>query len=565
MTKTQKEVRWWYVGLLILSFAAAIPKVLIGIDQDEAYIVTMGIRMLKGDRLFAEMWELHMTSAWPAYVGLWLYTLVTGTLDGCVIFLRVLSVIAQFAAAGYCYFVIKKYHSRDAAVLAAAFAANFLPRATQNLEYGLLEMLFVLVAVLLLYDELMCRRNQQKTYGVRIFPAGIMYAAGVLAYPTIIVSFPVLMIALYVLQKKKSSRFILPFVFALVCAVCAAIFFGIIFSYLTPSEFMNNLQGILLDGTHSDTVKTLTYIPQLVELLKRGVVMLLVSLVIYALYRRWEKDGLLIWYGLLLAGCLIFVGLNITGLRPSGPIGLQIRYIIPAAASLWFARLKKDDMLLGLFLLPGWAIYAGAMIGSNMGFEENASFLYLAILGAVILMTEYAKERSIWFSRAGVVCMVSFLVGIIYAKGCLVRVTGVYPSSIAQERYRIEQGVLSGIYVTPEEAESHTMKEREIKEYTTKEDCMLYLGNNAICNTFTQGTFTSATCISTPVYNEEWIMYYEKEKSPSPTILFVDKEALQTLEKWRETAFGAWLSKRYEGKAEQFIETEAFYILRLSE
>lgn len=548
---------------MMLTVAAVIPKILIGIDHDEAYIVTMGIRLLNGDRLFAEMWELHMTSAWPAYLGIYLYELVAGTLDGSVIFLRVMSVVIQFLMAGYAYYVVKKYHSRDAAVLAGVFIANFLPRATQNLEYGLLEMIFVLLAVFLLYDELMCRWNQQKTRGIRIVLAGIAYALGVLAYPTIIVSFPVILIALYVLQEKGRGRFKLPLIFALICAGCAIVFVGMIFSYLPVTEFWDSLTGILADGTHSDTVKTLTYIPQLIELGKRAAVMLAISFAAWLVYRKWEKDKLLIWYGLLLAGCLVFVGLNITGLRPSGPIGLQIRYIIPAVAAFRFAYLKKDKMLTWLFLIPGWAIYAGAMIGSNMGFEENASFLYLAVLGAVILMTEYAKEQSEWFSRAGVTCVVSLLIGLIFTKGYLVRVTGTSPSNIMEDRQRIDSGVLCGIYVAPEEYQTYQNKEGEIKEYSDEEDCVLYLGDDAICNTFTEGSFTSATCISTPVYNEEWVMYYENETHPFPTVVFVDKTLIKTLEEFAETEFGEWLLEHCECTAEDFIETETFYVLRL--
>lgn len=564
MTKTQKNVRWWYIVLLVLSLAAVVPKILIGIDHDESYIVTMGIRLLNGDRLFAEMWELHMTSAWPAYLGIYLYKLVTGTLDGCVIFLRVMSVVVQFMVAGYGYYVLKKYYSRDAAVLGAVFIANFLPRATQNLEYGLLEMLFVLLALLLLLDELMCRKAQQRTRGLRIFFAGICYALGVLAYPTIIVSFPMILIALYVLQEEESRRFKLPLMFALVCACCAVVFLGEVFSYLPISEFLNSLTGILADGTHSDTLKTQTYLPQLLELLKRGGLMLLVSLGLWLVYRRWEKDKRLLWYGLLLAGGLIFVGLNITGLRPSGPIGLQIRYMIPAAAGLWFAWLRKDKELTVLFLIPGWAIYAGAMIGSNMGFEENASFLYAAILGAVVIMTEYAGAQSVWFYRAGVTCMASLLLGIIFSKGCLVRVTGTSPSNIMEERQQVDDGVLCGIYVAPEEYQAYQNKEREIKEYSDEADCVLYLGDDAICNTFTEGNFTSATCISTPVYNEEWVMYYENEEHPFPTLVFVDRSLIKTLEEFAATEFGEWLLEYGEFTAEDFMETEMFYILRLN-
>lgn len=562
-------------------------------DKDESYIITMGIRLLNGDRLFDTMWELHMTSAWPAYLGLAFYRAMTGTLEGSALFLRLLSVLCQFFTGWVTYHVIKKYQSRHTAVLAGIFVANFLPRATQNLEYGLLQMLFVILAVLLLYDEVMCADRKNDGVGrnvwsiFRVAGAGILYSLGVLAYPTIILSFPVLLAALYFamgkclpVQKslsgsdahgcscggeKMAGRWRSPVLFALVCGICALIFLAYVLSYLSVEEFMRNLQGMLMDGTHSDTVKTHTYINQIIELIKRTVLIGAAAGGCYLCGYKWEKDRILLWYDILLAGSLIFIGFNITGLRPSGPIGLQIRYILAVVAALVFALKMKSKVIGGLFLLPGIVIYVGAMIGSNMGFEENASFLYLAVLAAVLLLAEYAGKRGGRFGNIGYFCVGCFVFGLIFGKGYLVRVTGTLPANITEERVRIEEGVFSGIYVYPEEAETYAVKEREMRENSHQEDVVLYLGNDAICNTFTEGSFTSATCISTPVYNEEWVLYYENEKHPQPTVVFLDKDIIKTVVNFEESAYGAWLMERYGLTEEDFEAGEAFYILRLEE
>ena len=572
-------------------------------DKDESYIITMGIRLLNGDRIFDTMWELHMTSAWPAYLGLTLYRAITGTLEGSALFLRMLSVLFQFGVGWMAYHMIKKHQSRHTAVLAGIFVANFLPRATQNLEYGLLQMLFVILAVLLLYDEVMCagRRNVGEGMSgrsiLRVVCAGVFYALGVLAYPTIILSFPVLLVALYFCSGEKihgasicenrakdlgkeseqeehepsltagvnrAGRWRLPVLFALVCGICALIFLAYVLSYLSFGEFMANLQGMLMDGTHSDTVKTHTYVNQIVELIKRTVMIGAAAVGCYLCAYKWEKDKTLLWFDVLLAGSLIFIGLNVTGLRPSGPIGLQIRYILAVVVALVFALKMKSGVIGGLFLVPGIAIYAGAMIGSNMGFEENASFLYLAVLAAVILLAEYAGERGGRFGSIGYLCVGCFVFGLIFCKGYLVRVTGTFPANIAEERVRMENGVFRGIYVYPDEAKTYAGKEQEMRENSGKEDVVLYLGNDAICNTFTEGSFTSATCISTPVYNEEWVLYYENEKHPQPTVVFLDKDIIKTVEDFEESAYGAWLMERYELTEEDFDEGEAVYILRLN-
>lgn len=565
MTEKKNKVCWWHVLLAATTILAAIPKIFIGMDKDESYIITMGIRLLNGDRMFDTMWELHMTSAAPAYLGLALYRAITGTLEGSALFLRLISVVFQFFTGWVVYCIIKKYQSSHTAVLAGIFVANFLPRATQNLEYGLLQMLFVTLAVLLLYDEVMRTGRRNSGTGMdrgsilRVVCAGILYALGVLAYPTIILSFPVLLAALY-FYTKKAGRWKLPALFAMVCGICALVFLVFVLSYLSFGEFMANLQGMLMDGTHSDTVKTYTYVNQIVELHKRTV---MIGAVAAGMYICSVRERPLLWYYVLAAGTLIFIGFNITGLRPSGPIGLQIRYILAAAAAICFALKMKSRVIGGLFLVPGIAIYVGAMIGSNMGFEENASFLYLAVLAAVILLAEYAGERGGRFGGIGYLCVGCFVFGLIFCKGYLVRVTGTFPANITEERVCIENGVFRGIYVYPDEAEAYAIKEQEIRDNSGKEDVVLYLGNDAICNTFTEGSFTSATCISTPVYNEEWVLYYENEKHPQPTVVFLDKDIIKTVEDFAASEYGAWLMERYGLTEEDFAEGEAFFVLRL--
>ena len=44
--------------LILLSVVAAVNQLLIGFDIDEGYAVSMPFRLLQGDHLFADMWEV---------------------------------------------------------------------------------------------------------------------------------------------------------------------------------------------------------------------------------------------------------------------------------------------------------------------------------------------------------------------------------------------------------------------------------------------------------------------------------------------------------------------------
>ena len=86
MKKKYNRIVWWQAVLLLAAFVTAICKIYIGMDHDESYIVVMGIRLLNGDRMFDTMWDLHMTSAWPAWIGTEVFYRITGSLDGLVVF-----------------------------------------------------------------------------------------------------------------------------------------------------------------------------------------------------------------------------------------------------------------------------------------------------------------------------------------------------------------------------------------------------------------------------------------------------------------------------------------------
>ena len=624
----KKKISWWQTVLLAGTVLAAFLKIYIGMDNDESYIVTMGVRLLNGDRIFKEMWELHMTSAWPAGICAWIWVRLTGSFDGIVIFMRWVSTIAQCGTAIFVYAVIKKYFRQETAFAAGIFVANFLPRATQNMEYGQLEMIFVLISVCLVFDVLMKLREWQKketqkgAMKYRIAAewclSAVCYAVAVLAYPTILVSAPFLCYAIWrSLPEKKAAYSVL---FWGSCAVCAGFFLAFLFSYLTVPEFLDNLGGILSDGTHSDTMKMQSYGKQIMSVCGRIAMILAGAVALCTLYlitesvkkrknqpsgekikkqKNWLVSAEILGYASMASMALILMGLNLTGLRPSGAIGFQARYLLVtvlAAVMMWSGtqrqrlsagadrKTAEEDcgkrvqpanqrqLIWNIFYLTGIGIYIGVMIGSNMGIEENASFLYLCVLVAIVLFMEQipnlkkeedACGKTAW--KFASLCMGIFLVGVIFTKGYFVRITGTGPANITEERVVLEEGALKGIRVDQAYKEEYLEKRAEVSGETGEEDNALILCDNAIYNLSSRGTFTSATCISTPVYNEEWVQYYRKEEHGMPTVLFLDRRKFTSLDTFRECEFGAYLTEKYRLSENCWETGKEFYILRLEE
>ena len=60
----------------------------LGLEIDEEYALSLGFRLVRGDRLFYSMWEPHQLAALPPALLIGLFTAVTGTTTGVLLFVR---------------------------------------------------------------------------------------------------------------------------------------------------------------------------------------------------------------------------------------------------------------------------------------------------------------------------------------------------------------------------------------------------------------------------------------------------------------------------------------------
>ena len=92
MSKSRKSV---LVILSILTVAASITKILIGLDFDENYITVLGARLLQGDHLFRECRDLYQTTGFTMALGLGIFKGITGGYEGAILFCRIVTAILQ--------------------------------------------------------------------------------------------------------------------------------------------------------------------------------------------------------------------------------------------------------------------------------------------------------------------------------------------------------------------------------------------------------------------------------------------------------------------------------------
>jgi hypothetical protein len=113
---------------LVVLFSLLLWRVPFGYDwTDEAYYSTVAYRLLQGDRLLVDTWEVHQFSAMLSAPVLGAYlALNQGSTDGCILFMRYFYVSVQFLTSVYAFFVFRRRSGNLAALLVAAMLLGYI-------------------------------------------------------------------------------------------------------------------------------------------------------------------------------------------------------------------------------------------------------------------------------------------------------------------------------------------------------------------------------------------------------------------------------------------------------
>ena len=74
--------------LVLVCAAVMLRSAFTGLEIDEEYALSLGYRLVSGDRLFYDMWEPHQLSSLPAAALLAVFIGITGGTTGVLVFFR---------------------------------------------------------------------------------------------------------------------------------------------------------------------------------------------------------------------------------------------------------------------------------------------------------------------------------------------------------------------------------------------------------------------------------------------------------------------------------------------
>lgn len=552
--------------LILLSVVAAVNQLLIGFDIDEGYAVSMPFRLLQGDHLFADMWEVHQTSALLPAAFLWLFYQVTGSTAYMVLYLRIVATLLHLGMTVLIYRKTRKYLTADWSLLFALLYLNLLPKWIISLDFSMQQVW----GLTLLFTCLLEERGTEKKQLWQDFLTGLSLAFTVLAYPGMVLLYPAVLVMICmcnkVLSGKDKCRKCL--LFTAGCAVSAVVFFLYILLFMPVADFLSGIPKVFMDGTHQFTMQTklLLYGQQWLNVAKQllilSVLPLLAALIlqIFRQKKRKEKGSLFLAFLLLFVtetSLLMILG-NLVGIQ-MGPFHFQVRYLLfflCICIAGWNGR-NTDRPLFYVPIFLMLVAFVGILVFSNVGPDSSSSYLGLGILaGFSLLLKKYPQKEQLLFATT-----VLFVLSLLFCKGYYVRITEYGPSTVRQQRVQVTEGALAGIYVLPEEAEQYMQEHETVQCVTQPDDKLLFLGTDGILNLSANCPFVSPSTISTPAFNEQWVEYFTEYPEKEPTVIVLAKNTIDNREKFfAQNPFGKWIAEKYDRL--HMEETESLCIIK---
>lgn len=346
-----KKKKYIVILLLVGSFLAALKCIFVSLQMDEEYAVSMSYRLLLGDRLFAQIWDPHQTSAFLIEFLMWIYLKIFHTTTCSVIFIRTVGVLIQLAIAYYLYRMLCYLMEPEHSFYLAVVYFNLLPKTyvmpefSNMMAWGLTMLLLSLFRLAILQgrivfgnallsgkytaadgnvlqvgkkpdnqmaadgnalrgekepdnhtatdkDTLQAEKRRKRKIIFTVIEAGLWLSFVVLSYPTCLLLFPFI---IWYLWKYDSDRKKTIAVFAGTCLAAGGLYMAYLFSYMTLQELLANIQSLIAScGSHSGGIqkKLGIYGVDFLSLLPFALGYFLVAVIAYRFMDRRElKEG----------------------------------------------------------------------------------------------------------------------------------------------------------------------------------------------------------------------------------------------------------------------------------
>lgn len=490
---------------LVLTAILLLLRMPYGLDlTDEPYYSALAYRLLLGDRLFVDAWELHQISALLTVPFLALFRFLTGGLDGVLLFYRGLFILAQFALSLYCFAVLSRRYGRLCGITAAMLTLVYAHFTLDGLSYCNMGPMLVILSGLH-----WIRAESAKHPAPFRLMSGIAYALSVGVYPSFVLSLPFVILYL-ILFARKNRPAVTCFTLGLLSVI--AVFAVLLLLRSTPAEVIAGIRGMLSDPDHQSENPLLSVLrfPNYVRVLFSYAAYLAAALLLLLPVRPLlsarvgQRLDALLPYLFLLTLCLAAVRVFTVSYEPY--LCCNLAAMIPALLfpSAFLASEKKDDPA-GFLLLLGALLVIGVQVGSNTRFHASSgAALPLSVASLAFLAPFFDRVR---VRRLGRVLAVVSCVLCVVSVGYW-RFNAVYRDApLARLDTVVSSGPAMGCITTKERAEAVETLCREVRENGADEGSMLVVRLMPIAYLSATQTFSTPSVFNMRP-NSAWLADY---------------------------------------------------------
>ena len=584
MTAQNVRLRRCGAALLCLVCAAVMVRsAFVGLEIDEEYALSLGFRLVSGDRLFYSMWEPHQLSSLPSAALLAAFMAVTGGTTGVLLFFRLVVLVCKAAMSYAFYREFRRDLGGRGALLAALVLFTFVPKWFLGPDYTGQQFHWTAAAFLCLHHYV--SRGFQKPWLVAV--GAVCACFGYLAFPQSIAAFAVLWVGLFVLGRRggERCRWGIPrgvWLLTGSCAGCGAAFllyalWGVGFD---PALLAARLQLILHDPQYDFTTgaRLAALAAQAWSVAKSLVWPLVAAALVCALmwalrlrgvgvaapYKRGknraagqsDKQGvgeaapcdkgdalcrvLSLWAALAALQCLV---------RAVADRSLDERQFVPVLVLAGAAAFRKgrgtpgSAALFWLGYLPGLAAYAMILRSTLLGLAPT--FMYLmwpAVCGALAMLN--ARDKCGAARRAqGAICLAAALAFLLVCRIWCVEVTGWKPASVADTPLvRIENGPAKGIYADEKAADMQECLVEALEPYAGQAVLQAIGEQHGLGFLMADGTLTvaQASVISGTDSDPRFEQYYTELPDKQPDVILYDDAEVRDM-----TEFHEWIEVNF--------------------
>lgn len=548
MAQTHKNriVPLLFALLCAASLVVMARSAFVGLEIDEEYALSLGYRLVSGDRLFYSMWEPHQLSSLPAAALLAVFIGITGGTTGVLVFFRLVVLVCKAGMSYVFYREFRRDLGRPAALLAALVLFAFVPKWFLGPDYTGQQFHWTLAAFLCLHHYV--------TRGCRqlwLVPLGALCACfGYLAFPQSAAAFAVLWVGMLILGKRRGEPKVRG-AWALLgsCAVCGAAFLVYALSGVGFSIplLLNRLTLILHDPQYNFTTaermallagQALTVARSLLWPVLASAAL---SAALYLIKRQPITAGRLLnfWAALAAVQCL---------LRAVKDGSLDERQFVPVvvlagAWAFWQGRGRPGNAeLFWLGYLPGLAAYAMILRSTLLGLAPT--FMYLtwpAVCGMLALVNhaDDAKARR----AEGMLCLAAMLAFLLVCRVWCVQTTGWKAADVTDTPLvRITTGPAKGIYADAKAADMQECLCEALQPYAGQPILQAIGEQHGLGFLMADGTLqvAQASVISGTDSDPRFEQYYADVPDKEPRVILYDDAEVRDMAEfhsWLEASF----------------------------